>query len=1191
MGKIKSILNKKKILFGLVGTTLVATPLFLSSCSTSEMQKIINNTISKGDGKAFTSNLSLTEVVTNALQNSSGYESFMSKVADSLALQWMEYSANQDNQVQYRNSLNEKRRTINEEYNDLVDKYKKENKKNWEIVFQQKELDPNGGTEASWKEKKMIDWAKTELQNKLFADDYFTLVSTDGTKVENNPSPETILNALSDNPTYKFGFNEYAISSNRYQITHADVQYAKFQRFIFDKWVQNENPFIVNMVLWKYGTPSSANGVGDYYNVEAKKEDDSTNTGTTTASSTLNSTSTEGEGNGDSGESETTSTVAGSYSFPYFQEPTTNDNTSTTIKYKNFVNEAKTKNNFEINTTYGLKKISKDFTEDNSTFILAKNGSIYNDLYIEFAAASSYLYGSGLSSVTQNGSTTAQSPVAKKNILKSITPDTASTLGFDIITKEFVSDTSFKTTATDLNETKLDKALVNKIIKNNESNPLLPIIQQKKDLYTIDAFQVSDTHLNKFMLIRDEAGVHAISIDGDTYINKATSMSDARKRAGDIVMYHALMGRNNSEANEGFTIDLKSELSTYFSNNTNSLILEYALKTFNANEDKSNDTNTQQMFDLDKLFEDKKASYSTLLQSLLNYINSLKLENRQTDYITKMIDAKSKFSSNYGVDTYKNGLASKWIYSLGNTSHLKIYNKYYGYDLTNVIKSDSNSDTLLTTYKSAVSTFIQANTVMPLTSNFAGFKYSEYVYSNDKYLNAAIDGYVNNGNNIGNDVKIKILKNYIGNDFFDFTTLSFKAGTLLSSPNDTKMNSAFANYFFGQNFNDKKNKWFNYSATSSGNSSTTPSINDNEIDKAALEKYKKDLYIKENSNTSLSTYSTNYLSLLTAVASVKYLLEDDSKQLLEYLKTKIVYGQNAFIVWENSENTFLGRASSDNVQKMLKADAIRMNIDNSLTSHYIDQSSTTAILYNNEIMVSAFGYSSSYYNVVSNMVGYKGIQTNASNSLSSTIIERLFTNDRVNNDTGIGALYGYESIEKMKSYIDSVSTKADLENVSNDIAGKIKHLDLSTYNNSELSLTQKKEELKKIIDNAQIKPEMFTARNTYIQESNSDPIPTTDSPFLRSGAAVIQLNQNDLATKASLLNGLKGNKGSNAVQLTDIDSDEIFFNLIAEASKDGSIQKKVLNKVSSQNKVISYDKRTNNNLDGYWLSNWKSKEE
>lgn len=87
MGKIKSILNKKKILFGLVGTTLVVTPLFLSSCSTSEMQKIINNTISKGDGKAFTSNLSLTEVVTNALQNSSGYESFMSKVADSLALQ------------------------------------------------------------------------------------------------------------------------------------------------------------------------------------------------------------------------------------------------------------------------------------------------------------------------------------------------------------------------------------------------------------------------------------------------------------------------------------------------------------------------------------------------------------------------------------------------------------------------------------------------------------------------------------------------------------------------------------------------------------------------------------------------------------------------------------------------------------------------------------------------------------------------------------------------------------------------------------------------------------------------------------------------------------------------------------------------------------------------------------------------
>ena len=63
---------------------------------------------------------------------------------------------------------------------------------------------------------------------------------------------------------------------------------------------------------------------------------------------------------------------------------------------------------------------------------------------------------------------------------------------------------------TKFNESHLSKVFVNELI--NSSGELSSL--RNNDLYSIDSFMISDGHLNEYMLLRNQAGVHAISIDG-----------------------------------------------------------------------------------------------------------------------------------------------------------------------------------------------------------------------------------------------------------------------------------------------------------------------------------------------------------------------------------------------------------------------------------------------------------------------------------------------------------------------------------------------------------------------------------------------------------------------------------------------------------------------------------------------------
>ena len=477
----------------------------------------------------------------------------------------------------------------------MVDDYKKKKGANWELLFQQEVLDPNGGNEESYKKRKIYEFAKSHFISLLFSNLFLTVYDNTSKKVILNPTNQQILDGLygisntnkngqtSNNLTYKFDSSAILTSNSIY-----DPQFAELQQFIFDKYVEYTNPYIINMSLWKYGTPKI--GIENIYNIDSQVNEDgngstdgstegsggeSTDTTTPTRLARTGDSSSGGEsgGEGEGGGTTETKPTTGTYIYPYFgDENATNTSNGTISKFKSFVENAKDKVNYITNVDLGLKDIPIVYTEDSSTYILAKNSSIFNELYTQFAAASTYLWGK---LGTTNNITNIDANITHNIDLSSTNGNTT---GLDLISSNFISNKQIfnniaqpqpptlapynTLNATSVNTTELSVDLVKKII--NVNGPLKGLVNSMTTsgtttkIYVADNFipgtittsngsttlanGVTNNSLSEFMFLRNEAGVHAISIDGSTLINKAKNDSDKKKYAGYVVMYRYLMG-------------------------------------------------------------------------------------------------------------------------------------------------------------------------------------------------------------------------------------------------------------------------------------------------------------------------------------------------------------------------------------------------------------------------------------------------------------------------------------------------------------------------------------------------------------------------------------------------------------------------------------------------------------------------
>ncbi|MEG1353901.1 MAG: hypothetical protein RSC65_02940 [Malacoplasma sp.] len=1107
---MKTKINKNKILaLSIAILSTFSISFALSSCSEVN-SSLISNSISKDTGTMFASNATLEDIVKESSQSEVGKQAILNYYSGKMSLNWLENVAAQEGQITYKHLIEDKKKEIDKEYSDLYKTYKNDHNANADLLFQQNVLDLAGGTESSWKESKLFTWAKDEVIKKIFEQNYLT-INVNGT-AQNNLSETDMLKALKDssanfdaatNSTIAtvqngFAFNKDAISSGKNE--YVDTQYSKFQQFIFDNWAQMDAPFIINMSLWKYSQPEK--GINDLF-------------------SAASAPTTDENGNQTGG--------GASYQFPYFADQNkNNDQIGTISKFKNFVTNAATTSNYITDTTTGLKNIPKTHTEDSSTFILAKNSKIYNDLYIEFAAAASHLFKSTIENTTQDAS-------LKKKVNLNTTLQTNNN-DYDTISLNFINST--KTNLNDKAIT-LKKELVAQII-----NDLGPLKTKIADTHTLDAFIPNETSLSEFMFLRNEAGVHAISIDGSTFIKDTTSpvnKNKAKYNAANVALYRSLWANLNSDQ---FTLDIKSELNTFFSDWSNYLIIKYALLSEND------------------LFSEKSLKLQATEKDFITKLNTLLFEEKmfpkQREYQNKLFDTKNAYAKNYGVSTKNNGFAAPWIYS--GTSTGGAGELVYGvsenlYTVTDPYSTSGSNSLFLTSLNSLLTTI----KVTPLESNFAGFKYSQYIYSNQSMWNNALLAYGSDGNSLGNKVKANIIKEYLGTDInvnLEFTSTLFPTSTTLN-----KVNSYATNLYFSSIFNGSSNKWSGFSSSDIGTTTA-----------AQISTHMKKLWFDGNKKNTL-TSSDNYISYLSFASTVKYLLSDNAKEFINYLKNKIYLGQDAYVAWLSSQNTYLTPSGQISANSAALGAKVSVNLNNSFKTIYTNTaitSSTPAVDINNDTSSLFTNGNSQYYNIVDNKTGFLGIQTKEKNELPSSVAKDLFEKPKSNNNpNGDGILYSYIDQTKLIDTITNFSLIQSVENLATEIFSKTGAIDLNAILNKEKNLEEKKAELIN-----QIKTSLSGTASTKIYSARDVAFPLiTDETNnrLQYGVNVKQLNTNDTSTMAKLITRI---------------GEDAFYNLVISFSMDSQIQNATLLSLSETRKVVAYDTRVNKQLNSQWVKNW-----
>lgn len=1124
MKKIKLKKRSKRKNFFLFSSLSIAaiSSVTLASCS-SISTNLIKKTVTKANGDLFATNYDLNTITKKAFENNSAQKSYLSSIVNNLILSWIKTTANDGKNISFKKALDAQIKTVNDEFNNVRKSSQENNAENFPLVFQQNELDANGGTEEAWKENKMLSWANTFFQGKIFEKDFLTLLDSQKKPIT-SPSKQSIVDAI-NNTNYSFGFSPDAFNQNLAKNDILDPLFANFQKFVFDQWVQTENPFVINMSLWKYGTPQD--GIQSVYLPKVSSGDSTNSTGT--------------------------------YAFPYFSNnaTATNDNGGTIDKFTKFINDASSKKGFVTNDTLGLREIPKFYTDDSSTFILAKNSSIYNDLYIEFAAAASYLLYEGPNPTSANKGLTNI-----RNDLNVTSISTTSTNGVDPITSNFVKNSSINK-----REIKLSNALVKEII--NPTGEFKQLINdtnnQSSEIFITDTITTTSSGLENFIFIRNEAGVHAVAIDGKKHLDTAADVQTYKKKAADIVLYHYFLNKNGYS---DFQIDIKSEIKNFLTNNFDYLIWKYAT-------DSSVPSNLQ-LFSPVANFGNSTVNFIHLLNK---YLFDITKYNKVNEYQDKMFSAKSKFASNYGVLAKDNGLAAPWVYDyITNSTNFELTKTV---DIVNDPFSNNGSKKM---FNDAINAFVNQLQLAPLQSSFEGFKYSQYILTNNYYVNVLLNSFGSDGNSIGNEIKSDILKDYL-EGYVDFTTLDFKSSlgynnsTTPGVDHNKNLNNAMINFFFNSTFNSMTDRWSKYTLDSNS-----------QISYENLNKYRKQLWVDAN-QVETSAASDSMLSLYTLMVTVQYLLKDNAKEFINYLQSKIAVGDDAFIGWSQINNKKLEKSSAKTTNVLDINNLLSKNMNNTYTSSYYGSipNSTNSITDNILNTTNAiFQNDSNYYNYVASTVGFLGLQTSSNNSFPSIVANQLFTNPSTAAVKDIGLLYGYVSKDQLIKRIENFSLISDVENLAKKLYTKIKTFSIDKVINA-VTLENKKMELKNIVNNTSyINDQMFQPRTGYISSDNI--LTKKDSPLIQSpnsanieyATKTIQLNNNDV-------NSI-GNFWTAISKLPDIDENkksEIFFNLLVQVAKDTIIQDNVINLISNEDRVDVYDVRLNNQLGPRWVKNWK----
>lgn len=1067
-----------------LGSVLAISLPTLTSCA-DDMSKI--KFVKRGDGtyvaeakKSPDLSLTFENTLQQSFKSSTAFSNAKKQIVNELLYNWYFNLKESDKSPQsFKDNWKTWTKEVNDSYKDEMQKAKDNHGSSWKYYFQNETLDPNGGTEESWKYLQMCSKIRSAFSSLVFANKYLAYSqnpSADENQRVNSPINNFSLELFADSSSWK-NIDFYAYSNANYSPINNDLDdiYALIQKEAFKQWTAKEHPISVQMSLWKYADPT-----GGLESVYDKSRQPSS-----------------GSSDSLSEDEESFKTSYELPSFPTYDGSATNAN----AKFYNLVSKYMNQSaNYALDAN-GVSTIrqNSNVTDDSATSIITSASTAFGSLDVDFAGAVSTLYGlsSSRSQMSENSVHYVNYNADLLNQGSAFNTDILYNFMYRSGDRRLWSGSSISTFGTSLFNNFYNVIDLSKLYeqRGTSSSATSKSTNFHSNLFNIhstyfgdenaeggvqlvsSALRLTDAkgNLLPYVLIRDSFGVHLIGINGAvTYKDGAVTQGYLAKPADDtnnntqpfsqarqnLLLVAQTLQQKLTEIFES-GIDENSKIESYFGNNMDDIILAMAKnKTKRANDNQSI------IFDDAKVLGAKSSLFYNLIEQGNKYflyqetISAFDTANNKIygDKLKKANNNLYNSKTKTNAKNYSNGLATTFFsdrvngdfnaytqnkllesttYYSACTIGLWLNNGDLANDVWNVTTSLSafNKDKLDKLQKDYEDTIKAITTnVKAYISETTGYqKYSERLYpewqknntenSVNNAIYMAIQGFWDT-EGAPNAIKINAMKKYAP-DIVD----SIDSFTQIPTLKDANLQKAVASQYL----------------TSKLLTDTTPLSYYAGYNSLTIDNYQSFLtnqYLSKNSKSfSTFTTSSDLVNYWKFIDTINYLVKDNYANLIKKLTADIQYPGEANIVWSIKDNLAVNP---------------NFNVDQTDDSTYFDFNPNYMGYYNltylwdatnkasDNLTPSSYTTNSNYYKFASmpgtgkSKMGFVGLITSSSSgNISSKANEYLFTNTYNSkldaNGNHIGGWYKYQSWDSLVKHIESRNTASDLRDIVSDL--------------------------------------------------------------------------------------------------------------------------------------------------------------
>ncbi|MDQ0514342.1 hypothetical protein J2Z62_000780 [Mycoplasmoides fastidiosum] len=524
--KSKKTNNRIKVkgsLFFLGFSVLVSAcaPIFQQQAAVAEtpkVEKVNDSVIARINGQDYT----LTQATHDFMKTVTGAKNFVKSFNDLLiynfynSLLYLSENATPDASFvanKFLGQLSSINTEVNNEYADLEKKALEThpNDTSAQIDYKQASLDSNGGDLIRYRKFKSLAKLRTNFIASLLDDNYLNYSG-------NNFIDRDTL----DNPTnwVNLKFKNNSLVDPLAQII------AEFQDFLFEDWYKYTQPVPVVTVSWNYAGADlkASNGLPILESIYDKEK-------LLLQGISLPS--------------------APNYNYPAFDD-VSQSATNTGAKFKNFVTNINTliNSNAIVSPVTNLSDVTDNTYQMQSLTDLgaASNSSQRNAAILQLYNSNSKIKQSVVNGVASNSLT-------GDNILKNF-------LGYN--------GTASSMTGISIDGSTIFKA--NTALTNSSTTNNFPT--KVYDLIQITDSTTSSNINNKWILYKDDTGVHAVAIDG---IGKYDTDTAYLKK---LILWRSMRFKNNISTTTGASFDLFATLKSYLETNFDAIMLRYLRQNF-----------------------------------------------------------------------------------------------------------------------------------------------------------------------------------------------------------------------------------------------------------------------------------------------------------------------------------------------------------------------------------------------------------------------------------------------------------------------------------------------------------------------------------------------------------------------------------------------------------------------------------